>query len=274
MSSIAQKNLKSKIKKITLILLGIYIMVGTALFLLQEKFLFLPETLSQDYTYELSYDYDEYFLDTPNEGVINTLHIKANNPKGAILYFHGNAGNLKRWSEVTEYFVTLDYDVYIMDYRTYGKSKGVLSERALYNDAQVCYDHLKKFWKEEDIIVYGRSLGSAMATKMASSNNPKKLILESPFYNIVDVAKKRFPIFPVKNLLKYKLPNNEHIKDVKCLTFIIHGDNDNVVPFTSGLKLFNISNKDRTTLTKVENGGHNDLIEFDTYQKLIKEILQ
>ena len=274
MSYTRPKNLKQKLKKFALILLGLYIMVGTALYVLQEKFLFLPETLPQDYTYELAYEYDEYFLDTPNNGVINTLHIKANNPKGAILYFHGNAGSLQRWSKIVEYFVALDYDVYVMDYRTYGKSKGVLSEEALYNDAQVCYEHLEQFWNEEHIIVYGRSLGSAMATKMASIKNPKKLILESPFYNIEDVAKKRFPIFPIKNLLKYRLPNNQHIEHVKCPISIIHGTNDVVVPFSSGEKLYKESPKDKTTLTVIENGGHNNLNEFDEYHKLIKEILQ
>ena len=249
-------------------------MVGSALYLLQEKLLFLPETLPQDYTYELAYEYDEYFLDTPNEGVINALYIKANNPKGAILYFHGNAGNLMRWSEIVEYFVAMDYDVYVMDYRTYGKSKGALSEYALYSDAQVCYDHLKQFWDEKNIIVYGRSLGSAMATKMASLNNPKRLILESPFYNIADVAKKRFPIFPINGLLKYKLPNNEHIKNVKCSTSIIHGTSDYVVPFNSGEKLFKVSPKDKTTFTVIENGGHNNLNEFKKFHAIIKEILQ
>ncbi len=268
------KSLKQKLKKLALILLGLYIMVGTALYVLQEKFLFLPETLPQDYTYELAYDYDEYFLDTPDNGVINALHIKAINPKGAILYFHGNAGSLERWSKIVEYFVAKNYDVYVMDYRTYGKSKGVLSEEALYNDAQVCYDHLKQFWNEDNIIVYGRSLGTAMATKMASVNNPKKLILETPFYNIVDVAKKRFPIFPVKSLLKYELPNNEHIKQVKCSISIIHGTNDYVVPFKNGEKLYKASPKHKTTFTVVENGGHNNLNTFDEYHTFIEEILQ
>jgi len=274
MSYIRPKNLKQKLKKFALILLGLYIMVGTALYVLQEKFLFLPETLPQDYKYELAYKYDEYFLDTPNDGVINTLYIKAKNPKGAILYFHGNAGSLKRWSEIAEYFVAMNYDVYIMDYRTYGKSKCVLSEEVLYNDAQECYKHLKQFWDEENITVYGRSLGSAMAIKVASINNPKQLILETPFYNIADVAKKKFPIFPVKKLLKYQFPNNEHIKTVKCPIAIIHGTEDYVVSFKSAVKLFNISNNGKTTFTKIEKGGHNDLIKFDKYHKFIKALIE
>lgn len=274
MSIIVQKNLKEKLKKVFLILLAIYIMVGATLYFLQEKFLFLPETLPLDYSYNLNYDFDEYFLDTPNKGVINALHIKANNPKGAILYFHGNAGSLKRWSEIAEYFVALNYDVFIMDYRTYGKSKGVLSEQDMYTDAQACYNKLKQFWAEDDIVVYGRSLGSAMATKVASTNNPKHLILETPFYNILDVAKSRFPVFPVKKLLKYQFPNNEHIKGVNCSISIIHGTNDNVVPIKSGEKLFNISNKTKTKFTVVENGSHNNLVNFNTYHNFIKEILK
>ncbi len=274
MSFIALKNLKHKLKTTTLILLGLYIMVGTALYLLQEKFLFLPETLPQDYTYSLSYNYDEFFLNTPNDGVINSLHIKANNPKGVIFYFHGNAGSLKRWSEIAEYFVAMNYDVYIMDYRTYGKSKGLLSELALYDDAQECYNHLKQFWNEDKIIVYGRSLGSAMATKVASTNNPKALILETPFYNIMDVAKNRFPIFPVKKLLKYQFPNNEHIKEVECPISIIHGTSDYIVPFKSGERLFNSSNKKTTIFIRVEKGSHNNLSDFDKYHEFIKEILE
>ena len=274
MSYTRPKNLKRKLKNSVLLVFGLYVMVIAILYFFQENFLFRPETLPQDYTYQLSYKYNEYFLDTQDNGLINTLHIKAGNPKGVIIYFHGNAGNLKRWSKIVEYFVDMDYDVYIMDYRTYGKSKGELSENALYNDAQVSYDHLKQFWKEENIIVYGRSLGSAMATKIASLNSPKKLILESPFYNIADVAKKRFPIFPINNLLKYQFPNNEHIKSVQSSIYIVHGTNDNVVPFKSGEKLFKVSPKDKTTFTAIENGGHNNLIEFDLYHKLIKEILQ
>ncbi|TJY31843.1 alpha/beta hydrolase [Pontimicrobium aquaticum] len=271
---IAQKNLKQKLKKAVLILLGIYIMVGTAFYVLQERFLFLPEILPQDHTYSLTYDYDEYFLNAPNEGVINTVHIKANNPQGVILYFHGNAGSLKRWSKIAEYFVAINYDVYIMDYRTYGKSKGTLSEEALYEDAQACYNHLKQFWTEDNITVYGRSLGSAMATKMAATNNPKQLILETPFYNIADVAKSRFPMFPVKKLLKYQFSNNEHIKNVSCVIHIVHGTNDKVVPFSSGEKLFKTLKSKKATLTIVENGGHNNLVDFNKYNAFIKEILK
>lgn len=273
MSSILPKKLNKTFKKLTLLILGPYIMVGSVLYFLQETFLFRPESLSQDHVYNLEYDFEEHFLRIDDETIINSLHIKAEAPQGAIIYYHGNAGNLERWSAIVTYFVDLGYDVYVMDYRTYGKSTGKLSEKALYNDAQKCYDHLKQFWNEKDIIVYGRSLGSAMASKIASMNNPKKLILESPFYNIADVAKQRFPIFPTKRMLSYKLPNNEHIKEINCPISIFHGTNDMVVPFSSGEKLFHESKKGKTTLTIIENGGHNDLIEFDDYHDQIKKIL-
>ena len=96
---------------------------------------------------------------------------------------------------IAEYFVTKGYDVLIMDYRTYGKSKGKLSEKAFYDDAQYCYDYLLKQYSENEITIYGRSLGTGISTCLASKNNPKQMILETPYFIILDVAKHRFPFF-------------------------------------------------------------------------------
>jgi len=270
---IHRKKRNKRLKKALIIVLGLYIMIGTSLYFLQEKFLFRPTVLSQDYTYKFSYDYEELFFKTSDDAVINALHFRVENSKGVILYFHGNAGDLSRWGKITEHFVEKDYDVLVMDYRTYGKSTGVLSEKALYNDAQFCYNYLKDNYDEKDITVYGRSLGTGIATYIASKNDSKQLILETPYYNIHDVASYRFPMFPVKYFAHYKLPNNEFIKNVICPISIIHGTDDRVVPFKSGKKLFAVSLKDKTTFIKVKGGNHNNLIEFSDYHKLLKKIL-
>ena len=137
----------------------------------------------------------------------------------------------------------------------------------------MCYDYLKERYNEDLITVYGRSLGTSMATYIASKNKPKQLILETPFYNIQDVAKYRFPFFAIEHLIHYKLPTNQFIKGVTCNTSIIHGADDYVVPLKSGEKLFQVAPKKLTSFTVVENGSHNDLIQFDIYHKKIKEIL-
>ena len=170
MSFIRQKKIKHKLKKALLVLIAFYLMIGTALYFLQEKILFRPTVLNQTHVFKFSNPFDELFLKSEDNAVINALHFKAEESKGVILYFHGNAGDLSRWGKITEYFVDKNYDVLVMDYRTYGKSTGALSEHALYGDAQLCYDFLKELYAEKDISVYGRSLGTGIATYIASKN--------------------------------------------------------------------------------------------------------
>lgn len=264
---------KRKLKRIFVVLLGAYIMVGVALYYFQEKLMFLPTTLNENYVYELNYPHEELFLKPSDDALINAIHYKAENPKGVILYFHGNAGDLSRWSKITEYFVEMNYDVLVMDYRTYGKSQGKLSEDTLYSDAQFCYDYLLKQYSEGNITLYGRSLGTGMASKLAIKNKPKQLILETPYYSILDVAKHRFPLFPIKSLLRYHFPNYEYLQKVKCPIAIIHGTSDKVVPYESGKKLSKL-NIDNLDFISIEGGGHNDLVQFEDYHLAIQNLLK
>jgi len=273
MSSIPQNRQKQRLKKVLSVLLILYVMIGASLYFLQEKIMFFPTVLEQDYSFEFNHPFEELFLKPTEDVSINALHFKAENPKGVILYFHGNAGDLSRWGTIAEYFVAKDYDVLIMDYRTYGKSTGKLSEQAFYDDAQFCYDYLLKQYSETDITIYGRSLGTGISTFLASKNKPNQLILETPYFSILDVAQHRFPIFPLSALLKYKFPSNEYIINVNCPITIFHGTNDSVVPYTSGEKLKAVAPKDTTRFITIEGGNHNDLIEFDTYKKGINAIL-
>lgn len=249
-------------------------MIGASLYFLQEKILFLPTTLAQDYQYDFRYPYEELFFETADDVSINAIHFKVENPKGVILYFHGNAGDLSRWGIVGEHFVSLNYDVLIMDYRGYGKSTGKLSEQGFYNDAEYCYDYLLKSYSEEDILVYGRSLGTGVATYIASKHKPKQLILETPYYSILDVAKLRFPIFPVTALLRYEFPSNEFITTVNCPILMFHGTNDKVIPYSSAQKLESVAPQDQMSFVTIEGGGHNNLISFDMYKEGIKALLK
>ncbi len=272
MSFTPQRKPRKRLKQIILILIGVYVMIAASLYFIQEKILFLPTTLSQDYKFQFHHKFEELFLTTEDGASINALHFKADNPKGVILYFHGNAGDLSRWGEVVTYFVDLSYDVLVMDYRTYGKSKGKLSEKALYGDAQMCYDYLLEYYPKEDIILYGRSLGTGIASYIAANNNANQLILETPYYSITDVAKSRFPFLPVDKLLKYKIPTHVYLKDVECDITIIHGTEDNVVPYRSAEKLLTLD-IDHINFITVAGGSHNNLIEFETYRKAIQNCL-
>ncbi|UJH67268.1 alpha/beta hydrolase [Allomuricauda sp. SCSIO 65647] len=263
----------SKLKKIVLGLLAFFILLMAMLTYFQEKLIFLPTKLPQDFNYAFEEDFEEFFLTNTDGARLNALHFKAKNPRGLILYFHGNAGDLSRWGEIASYFVSKQYDIIVMDYRTYGKSTGKLSERALYGDAQLFYDYAKKSHDEKDIILYGRSLGSAMATYLCSQNQPKKLILETPFYSLAEVAKERFPFLPVQSLMRYGFPSYRYMKDAKCPVFIFHGTDDGVVPYESGKRLFEYVPTETKYFFTIEGGGHNNLIEFDAYHEGIDFVL-
>jgi fermentation-respiration switch protein FrsA (DUF1100 family) len=261
-----------KFKKIGFRLLILYLLIASMLYFFQEKIIFLPSQLPQEYVYNFSEPFEEFFLNANDGAKLNGLHFKRENPKGVILYFHGNAGDLARWGEIATFFAKKEYDIVLMDYRTYGKSTGKLSEDALFNDAQLFYDYALQHYKNEDVIVYGRSLGAAIATHTASKNNPAKLILETPFYNLLEIAKKRFPVLPVKWLLKYKFESDKYINNISCPITIFHGTDDTVVPYESGKKLFRLASGKKEFIT-VEGGGHNDLINFKAYTATIDKAL-
>ncbi len=263
-----------KIKRFLFFILFGGIIIVMAAYLLQEKFIFLPTKLQQDYVYDFGNEHEELFIDTPDGARLNALHFKLENPKGIIVYYHGNAGDLSRWGTIASYFLQFNYEVLVMDYRTYGKSTGKLSEEALYADAVLFYEKAKEQFTEDQIVVYGRSLGTSLAAYVAANNSPKKLILETPFCDFNKLVKAKVPYLPVNKLLKYKFPTMKFVVNVSCPITIIHGTNDTVVPYESGEKLFSIIPKAQGTLVKIEGGKHNDLANFIEYQRAIqKELL-
>ena len=262
-----------RLKKTATVFAALYILITIMLYFFQEKLIFLPTKLPQDHVFEFSHTFEEFNLTANDGAVLNALHFKAESPKGLILYFHGNAGDLSRWGHITGFFVDQNYDVIVMDYRTYGKSTGKLSEKALHGDAQLFYEHALKKYDEQEITLYGRSLGTGIATKLASENSPKRLILESPYHSIRDVAKDRFPFLPVQWLLKYQFLSSDYIQDVQCSIAIFHGTADNVISYSYGKFLYDSISGDNKKLYTIEEGEHNNLIEFESYVKGIEEIL-
>jgi hypothetical protein len=265
--------MKRWLKKIAIAIASLYIILGLALYFLQEKMIFMPESLPQDYSYSFPGNFEEINLESNDGAILNSLHFKVENPKGVILYFHGNAGELSRWGLVVQKFVEMQYDVLIMDYRTYGKSKGKLSENALYNDAQLFYDLLLKRYSEDEIVVYGRSLGTTFATFVAANNNPKQLILEAPFYSIAEVAGQRFPFFPVSWFLKYHFPTYQYFTKVSSPITIFHGTEDYVVNYENSVKLSKLKTNETINFKTIPYGSHHNLINSEIYLTTLDSLL-
>ena len=258
---------------ILFILIAIYIALSFVLYFFQEQILFKPEKLPSDFKfYYENQKTEEYNFTTRDGAVINGLHFKTENPRGVVLYLKGNSKSIKGWGKFAVDFTRNDFDVFMLDYRGFGKSTGRRSHKHIKRDLQQVYDEMKKKVEEKYIILYGRSLGSGFATKLASMNNPRKLILDAPYYSLTKVTARYAPFMPLSVLLKYPMPTYKWIKYVQCPIHIIHGTNDNLIPFKTSVKLSKINPK-ITRLYTVIGGGHKDLNNFESYHKMLAEIL-
>ncbi|MFC2131900.1 alpha/beta hydrolase [Bacteroidota bacterium] len=236
----------------------------------QERLIFFPEKLENDYKFDFRSNFVERNFETKSGVIINALHFKTTNPKGVIYYHHGNAGCLAGWGEVGEYFLQYGYDVLIYDFRSYGKSTGLKSEKGFYRDAQFIYDVLKTEYNEKDIVLYGRSLGTGIAAYLASKNNPGRLIMEAPFYNYLELKKVQFPMIP-SFIMRYHFPTNEYITKVKCPILLIHGTDDDLIHQDNSQMLKEI--KPDADITLIPGGHHNDLMGFDVYPEIMEKVL-
>jgi pimeloyl-ACP methyl ester carboxylesterase len=249
------------------------ILLSVVAYFFQEKFIFKPEKLKQDFQFKYNIPFKEYFFDIEQGVRINGLHFYRQNPKGLILYFHGNTRSIKGWAKYARDFYRYDYDVVLVDYRGFGKSTGKRNEKEMLNDMQFIYKTLSDQYTEHHMIVYGRSLGSGFATKVASENKPRYLILDSPYYNFTKAVERFLPILPVRFVLRYHLRTDKWIRHVNCHTYIIHGTKDRLIPIRHSEALQKLSPR-KITLIRIHGGGHNNLPSFDEYHNFIRDILQ
>lgn len=256
------------------LLLVAYLATALFYYLFQERFIFVRYQLTPLSRFKFRFPYEERYLDADDGVRLHALYFKAEKPRGVVLYFHGNTGNLRRWGKLAPRFTALGYDVLMPDYRGYGKSGGGLSAKALQGDALAWYDSLKAHWKEENIVLYGRSLGSGMAVPVAAGRSPRLLVLETPFANLLDVARNFLRILPYKLVLRYPFRNDMAIRRVRCPVYIFHGKRDDVVPYTSALKLYSLVpttvHREMHTFAK---GRHSDLARFVRFNREIRRIL-
>jgi pimeloyl-ACP methyl ester carboxylesterase len=161
----------------------------------------------------------------------------------------------------------------MVDYRGFGKSTGKRSEKDMLNDMQFVYDTLMRQYEQQHIIVYGRSIGSGFAAKIASDNTPRYLILDAPYYSFTKVVERFLPILPVRWVLRYHLRTDKWIMHVKCHTYILHGTKDWLIPISNSEKLLELSPR-KITLIRIHGGGHNNLPSFPEYHNFIRDILK
>ncbi|MES9930302.1 MAG: alpha/beta hydrolase [Candidatus Thiodiazotropha sp. 6PDIVS] len=224
--------------------------------------------LSTEFNFELKHK--EFFLDTPDGARLNAVLFEAETPKGIVLHFHGNGENMMHMKYVAEPFISRNYSLLAMDYRSYGKSSGSLSEESLYSDAALFMQYLEDSgWNPSDIIIYGRSIGTSIAIQLAAQSNPRGVILYSPFYSLKSLVSEILPFIPVEMILKFPLESAKYMSEVSSPVLILHGDSDSVIPVSNAEKLSKIKGR----LVVLKHGTHENLTNYPQFWSEIDDFL-
>ena len=233
------------------------------LYFRQESIIFPATRLPPDHQFEFHLPFDEITI--PVDGAnINALYFQQENPRGLIFFLHGNAGNLDSWTTNIDYYRRVNYDLFILDYRGYGTSTGSIeSEQQLHADVRVAWNRIAPDYAEKPIVIYGRSLGAALAARLAADVDPELLVLVTPFRSMLAMAELHYPIAP-EWLLRYPLRTDKLIADIRSRTLFVHGDQDLIIPLSHSYDLRELATAD-TELLVIEGANHNNLHHFDSY---------
>jgi len=252
-----------------IILAGFYVVFCFMIFLYQKRLLYYPERGVFLNPGHMQMDYEPVTLESGENGEASIVgcYVPSERDRATLLFCHGNAGNISNRLESIKQFSALGLNVFIFDYRGYGESRGPLTEKGTYDDALAAWRYLTETRGEapERIIVFGRSLGGAVAVWLATQVEPAALIVESSFTSVVDMGRKLYPYLPIRLLARYRYNSLARLRDIHCPTLFIHSPDDNLVPYEYGRRLFEAANEPREFLDI--RGMHNDgyLISEDVY---------
>ncbi len=226
---------------------------------IENRFVFAPQKGMDSYPADFNMKFRDIYLDTPDGVALHGWFFPVSSGGPVVLFCHGNAGNISHRLDYIRLLAGLGANVFIFDYRGYGKSSGRPSEKGLYTDALSAYDYLVKSVKIKpgDIILLGRSLGAAAATEIASKRDARSLIIESGFLSVRHMAKHMLLFSLISPLIPQSYNNLEKIKHISMPKLIMHGDKDEVVPFYMGKRLFQEAGEPKY-FYGVEGAGHND----------------
>lgn len=225
------------------IALGIFSLYGCALvllFVLQPHLTFFPRREIVATPHELGLDYEEVSFRTEDDAEISAWFVPAENPRGVILFCHGNAGNISDRLAYVDLFHRLHFSVFIFDYRGYGNSRGKTTEEGVYLDARGAWELLveKKGIAPKEIVIFGESLGGAVAAWLAREKTPGALVISSSFTSFADVASVHYPWLPVRLLARFRFNTLDCVSQVKCPVLVVHSRDDEIAPYSQGRRLY------------------------------------
>ena len=265
---------KRKIYRIAIVATLLYSSIGIALYHLQEKLMFHPEALPRDYKFKFDIPFKEVNIAMNQTDTLNLIQFFPQDsiPKGVVIYFHGNRENVNRYAKFATNFTKHDYEVWMPDYPGYGKTTGKFTEENIDKQAKEVYKLAHSKFAADSIIIYGRSLGTGVASYIAAKEDCKRLILETPYYSLPDLLSTYAPIYPTGRMSHFKFPVGDYLKDVKVPITIFHGTSDGVIPYRCAAKLKKVL-KPTDEFISIDGGSHNNLNDFALFHSKLDSVL-
>jgi alpha-beta hydrolase superfamily lysophospholipase len=265
------KNWKRWLKVIIIL----YCAIGIAFYYLQEKIYFRPVTLPENAQWHFSQPFIEKNIRYDAVATFNMIQFKVPDSvrKGIVLYFHGNRENINHYAEFADNFTNSGYEVWMPDYPGYGKSTGTMSEQILYEEALQVYKMARAQFPPDSIVIYGRSMGTGIASQLAAVRDCKRLILETPYYSYNSLFRRFLWMYPLGTMMQYKFPQNEYLTKVTAPVTVFHGTDDGVIPYGNASKLKTILKKNDEFIT-INGGSHNDLDKFALFHQKLDSLLK
>jgi len=237
-----------------------YLAICLLLYFMQDRAIFFPDMPGRQLETTpkaVNLDYEDVWGETADGTRIHGWFIPATEAKVTLLFCHGNAGNISHRLESIALFNSLGLNVLIFDYRGYGQSTGKVSEQGFYQDVSAMWQALtdKQGIKAENIVIFGRSLGAAVASQLATRVKPGGVILESAFASVPEMAAQLYPFLPARLLARFQLNNMQHVKRIQSPLLVIHSEDDEIIPYAQGQKVFASGHEPKTFLRI--RGSHN-----------------
>lgn len=259
------------------VLIGVavtYVGLTLYLYLFQAGFVYFPNLPSrqvEDSPADVGLAFESLQIKTEDGETLDGWYVPVGNPRATLLFLHGNGGNIGHRVGIIEMFHQLGLDVLIVDYRGYGRSTGKPSEAGTYRDAMAAWRYLTetRHIPAGDIVLYGESLGGAVAAWLAQRHTPRALLLYATFTSVPDMASKLYPFLPVRLLARYSYDTRTALAAVRCPVLILHSRGDEIVPYSQGQELLAVAPEPKRLVTL--QGGHNDAL-FTSQQTFVQAL--
>jgi pimeloyl-ACP methyl ester carboxylesterase len=236
----------------------------------QGALLFAAVPLPQEAVLVAGEGIAERHIEVPGAS-LSVMELRLPNPDGVVFYLHGNGGNLRQWFVNADFYRQANYDLVMMDYRGYGKSTGrISSEAQLHADVEAVWRSVAERYTGRRIVIYGRSLGTALAAHLAAKLQPDLTVLVSPFVSILSIAREQYPWAPAF-LVRFALRTDLVLPGIHTPVLLLHGDRDDFIPPAASRKLQSLAPAARLVI--VPGAGHNDIHQFDAYRQAFRQAL-